>query len=350
VPGFDYRAAPHHVILGSGLRPALAALLIEQGYQRPLLVSTRGQADRATAYVEGIALADHFDGAAMHTPVEVTDQAMECLTAAAPDCLISFGGGSSTGLGKALAVRTGLPLIAIGTTFSGSEMTAALGETRDGVKRTRRHPKILPRATIYDTDLTIGLPVPIIGASGMNAIAHAVEAVYSPDANPMITPIALDAIRSMSVALRRLVATPEDPDAHEMALRGACQAGLCLNAVGMGLHHKLCHTLGGAFGLPHAETHAVLLPHAMAYNQPAVVDAAQQIAAALDGNDAAAALYALQRDVSPASSLAELGMPEDGIDHAADLATTDPYPNPRPIERGAIRELIARAWEGSPPR
>ena len=336
-------------MLGSGLRPAIARYLDESGLGAPYLVSTPGQAARARVYLEGMALAGHFASAAMHTPVTVTEQAMAGLAKVEADCIVSFGGGSSTGLGKAIAVRSGLPLLAIGTTYGGSEMTSALGETSDGVKTTRNDPRILPRATFYDVELTIGLPANVSGASGMNAIAHAVEAVYSLQANPIITPIALDAIRTLSGALPQLAANPDNRSAREAALRGACQAGLCLNAVSMGLHHKLCHTLGGTFGLPHAETHAVLLPHAMAYNQPAVAEAAGQIAAALDANDAALGLFRLQAEVAPARSLQALGMPQDGIDIAADLAAANPYANPRPIDRGAIRDLIARAWAGTAP-
>lgn len=279
--GFVYRAAPHHVMLGSGLKSAIARFLEDSSLGAPYLVTTPGQAERARDYLEGMALTGHFAGAAMHTPVTVTEQAMAALAEVGADCVVSFGGGSSTGLGKAIAVRTGLPLLAIGTTYGGSEMTSALGETSGGVKTTRNHPQILPLATFYDVELTMGLPANLSGASGLNAIAHAVEAVYSLQANPIVTPIALDAIRGLSVALPRLAADPDNRSAREAALIGACQAGLCLNAVSMGLHHKLCHTLGGAFGLPHAETHAVVLPHAMAYNQPAVTEAAAQIASAL---------------------------------------------------------------------
>ncbi len=347
---FLFAGAPQRVIFGQGLADRLPAELQRIDVQRPLLVSTPGQADKAMHYVAGVQLAGVHAHAAMHTPVEISETALAVLRGLGADAIISFGGGSATGLGKALAARTALPLIAIGTTYGGSEMTALIGETKDGVKATRRDPRVMPRATIYDVDLTLGLPVSVSAASGLNAIAHAVEAIYSADANPIVTLIALDAIRLLAGALPIIVAQPTDLAARWAALQGACEAGLCLDAVSMGLHHKLCHTLGGAFGLPHAETHAVMLPYALAYNAPAIGEALAGIGRALGSDDAVAALHALARAVAPASSLRALGMPEDGIDRAADLAAANPYWNPRPIERAPLRDLIARAWAGDSPR
>ena len=292
-----------------------------------------------------------FAGAVMHTPVEVTDRAMEMRHAACePDCVVALGGGSTTGLGKAIALRTDLPQIVLPTSYAGSEMTPILGQTSDGIKTTQSSPKILPEIVIYDVDLTLTMPPGLSATSGINAIAHAVEALYARDRNPVISLMAEEGIRTLAHALPMICAQPNDKAARTDALYGAWLCGICLGAVGMALHHKLCHTLGGPFDLPHAETHTVILPHALAYNAPAAPDAMTRIAAALGAPDAALGLYDLARKLAAPASLRDIGMPESGIDQAADLAVKNPYWNPRGIEREAIRELIARAWRGDAPQ
>src|SRR5262249_49398149 len=161
--------------------------------------------------------------------------------------------------------RTDLPQIVVPTTYAGSEMTPILGETAGGAKTTQKTLKVLPEVVIYDVELTLSLPVAISGVSGMNAIAHAIEALYAQDANPVIELMALEGIRALAGALPRIAEAPKDVEARSDALYGAWLCGVCLGSVGMALHHKLCHTLGGSFGLPHAETHTVVLPHATRY-------------------------------------------------------------------------------------
>jgi alcohol dehydrogenase class IV len=286
----------------------------------------------------------------MHTPVEVTERAMETVREVRADCLVAIGGGSTTGLGKAIALRTDLPQIVLPTSYAGSEMTPVVGQTSGGIKTTQSSPKILPEIVIYDVDLTMTMPPGLSATSGINAIAHAVEALYARDRNPVISLMAQEAIRTLAQALPTICAQPNDKTARTDALYGAWLSGICLGAVGMALHHKLCHTLGGSFNLPHAETHTVILPHALAYNAPAVPDAMAQIATALGVPDAALGLHDLARKLAAPMSLREIGMPESGIDLAADLAVKNPYWNPRGIERDAIRELIARAWRGDAPQ
>jgi maleylacetate reductase len=285
----------------------------------------------------------------MHTPVSVTDEAMRVVAEASADGLVSLGGGSTTGLGKAIALRTDLPQVVLPTTYSGSEMTPILGETKDRVKTTQKSPRVLPEVVIYDVDLTLTLPPAISATSGMNAIAHAAEALYAPQCNPITSLMAEEGVAALERALPRIVANPSDAEARADALYGAWLCGVCLGAVGMALHHKLCHTLGGSFNLPHAETHTVVLPHVIAYNAPAVPDAVARLACALRVPDAARGLFDLAGRLGAPRSLKELGMREVDIDVAADLAVARPYWNPRPIERIAIRDLIARAWAGSPP-
>jgi alcohol dehydrogenase class IV len=229
-------------------------------------------------------------------------------------------------------------------------MTPILGETAGGVKTTTRDMGFLPETVIYDIDLTMTLPPALSGTSGINAIAHAVEALYAQDRSPLIDIMAEQSIAALARALPVIARDPQDRAARSDALYGAFLAGACLGAVGMALHHKLCHTLGGTFDLPHADTHTIVLPHAVAYNASGAPEAMRRIAVALGVNDPARGLFDLAGAVGARRALRDIGMPEAGIDTAADLAVKNPYWNPRPIARGAIRDLIARAWAGEEPR
>ena len=348
---FVYNGLPARVIFGSGTLSQLEAEIDRLGVKRILVLATPHQeadANRTAARL-GNKAAGVFAQAAMHTPVDVTERAMTAVSALKADGTLAIGGGSTTGLGKAIALRTDLPQIVVPTTYAGSEMTPILGETRDGAKTTIRNLKVLPETVIYDVDLTLTLPAGLSGTSGINAIAHAVEALYAQDRNPVMSLMAEDGIRALAKALPAIAAKPLDREARTSALYGAWLCGLCLGSVGMALHHKLCHTLGGSFDLPHAGTHTVILPHALAYNAPAAPDAIAAIARALGVTDTAKGLYDLAGTVGAKRSLKELGMPESGIDRAAELALANPYWNPRPLERTSIRALIARAWAGEPP-
>lgn len=348
---FVYHSAPIRVLFGAGKWRQLPEELTRLGVSRALVLATPRQTRQVADISDliGGRLAGVFTGAVMHTPVDVTEQAMAKVREADADCVIAIGGGSTTGLGKAIALRTDLPQIVLPTSYAGSEMTPILGETSGGIKTTQSSPKILPEVVIYDVDLTMAMPARLSATSGINAIAHAVEALYARDRNPIISLMAQEGIGTLAHALPRIGAQPNDKAARSDALYGAWLCGVCLGAVGMALHHKLCHTLGGLFNLPHAETHTVILPHALAYNSAAAPDAVARIAAALGVPDPALGLYDLARQLGAPQSLHAIGMPESGIDRAADLAVTNPYWNPRAIERTAIRDLIARAWRGEPP-
>ncbi|WP_371866550.1 maleylacetate reductase [Pseudoduganella dura] len=339
------------VIFGAGTLTRTGEELATLGCGRALVLSTPEQEEAAHALKErlGSTCVAVFTQAAMHTPVEVTARALERLKVAGADCLVALGGGSAIGLAKALALRTGLPQIAIPTTYAGSEATPILGQTDSGVKTTQRTPDVLPEVIIYDVDLTLTLPPLLSATSGMNAIAHAVEALYARDANPVISLLAEQGITALARALPRIVSNPGDIDARSDALFGAWACGTCLGAVGMSVHHKLCHTLGGSFDLPHAPTHAVLLPHAVAYNAGHAPDAMVRIARALSSDSAAHGLYRLARSLGVPAGLKELGMPEAGLDDAVRLAVAAPYWNPRPIEAAGIRRLLDNAFHGRSP-
>ncbi len=319
--------------------------------KRALIVCTPQQRDQAEHVRDllGDSAAAIFSGASMHTPVEVTVEAMRIVEDKQIDCLVAIGGGSTTGLSKAIAYRTDLPQIVIATTYAGSEMTPILGQTEGGVKTTLRDQKVLPEVVIYDVRLTLTLPPDISGTSGINAIAHAVEALYAENKNPETSSKAEEGIAKLARALPTIVADPQNMDARTDALAGASLCGQCLANVGMALHHKLCHTLGGSFGLPHAATHTAMLPHATAYNSGADPLAMQQIAQALGAASAPLGLFELGHAVNARMALRDLGLAESDLDRAAELAVQNPYWNPRPVEREAIRDLLQMAWSGNPP-
>lgn len=350
---FTYTAQPARVLFGAGMLQQLGAEIDRLGARRALVLSTPEQAATAEqiAALLGTRAAGVFPHAAMHVPIETAREAREVARRLGADCTVAVGGGSTTGLGKAVALESGLPIIAIPTTYAGSEVTPVYGITENGVKRTGRDPRVLPRTVIYDPELTLTLPFSMTVTSAFNAMAHAAEGLYAPDSNPVIMLMAEEGIRASAAALAPLQANPQHLGARGEALYGAWLCGTVLGSITMGLHHKLCHTLGGSFNLPHAETHTVVLPHALAYNAPETPEAMRRLGRALNrGSDAPAALQALARSFGAPSSLAELGLPASALDRAADLAVQTPYPNPRPLNREAIRGLLQRAFDGAPPQ
>jgi maleylacetate reductase len=348
---FVYTGLQGRVLFGSGSIEKVAEEIRALSCKRALVLSTHQQSALAEDLAArlGDLSAGTFTGAAMHTPVEVTEAALQVVRQRQADCTVAIGGGSTTGLGKAIALRANLAQIVVPTTYAGSEATPILGETEAGVKTTRRTLKILPQVIVYDVDLTLSLPVPMSVTSGLNAIAHAVEALYSPEANPVVALLAKDGIAALARALPVIVKDATDRDARSAALYGAWLCGVCLGSVGMSLHHKLCHVLGGSFNLPHAETHAVVLPHAVAYNEPAATDALRPIAEMLEAPTAADGLFNLGQRLGAPTTLKEVGMPLEGIETAATLAVASPYPNPRPLDRDAIRKLLDDAYHGRRP-
>lgn len=348
---FTYQGLPVRVRFASGAIAFLGEEAAGLRVRRAMLISTPAQAptaeDLTRRHPETIAAT--FTDAQMHTPFEVTERALRTAREAECDGLIALGGGSTIGLAKAIALRTDLPQIAIATTYAGSEATPILGETKDGLKTTIRDMRVLPEVILYDVDLTLTLPVGLSMTSGLNAIAHAAEALYARDGNPLIALLAEDGIRAMAAALPAIRHDPMDTDARAKALYGAWACGTCLGAVGMSLHHKLCHTLGGSFGLPHAETHAILLPHSIAYNEQAAPVAMQRIADALGSRHAAEGLFALSQKIGAPSALKDVGMRSEDIEQAADLAVENPYWSPRPLERESIGRLLRNAFQGRPP-
>jgi alcohol dehydrogenase class IV len=342
VAPFVFAGLPARVLFGPG-RLADAKNEAERlGMRRALVVTGKRQAALGAQVAQRLDAAT-FDGAVMHTPIAVTEGAMAVVRAESIDGIVSIGGGSAIGLGKALALRTDLPQLCVPTTYAGSEMTPILGETAGGSKTTRRDPRIQPETVLYDPELTRTLPDALAATSGLNALAHAVEALYAPDANPITSLMAEEGIRALARAL------PLRAAARDEALYGAWLCGGVLGATQMSLHHKLCHVLGGTFELPHSETHAVLLPHAVAYNAPAASDAIGRVARALSVPVAAAGIFDLSRALGAPASLEAIGMRHADLDRAADVAAQNPYANPRPVTRDGVRALLEDAFRGRRP-
>jgi maleylacetate reductase len=349
---FVYNQLPGRVVFGTGALDQLPREIELLGAKHALVLSTPGQKARAQGLADrlGSRCAGVFPHAVMHVPIETAREARTEASRLGADCAVAFGGGSTIGLAKAIAMELRLPILAIPTTYSGSEMTAVHGITEAGIKRTGRDQGVLPRTVIYDPALTVGLPVAVSVTSACNAIAHAVEALYAQDCNPVSSLMAEEGMRALARGLPRVVKAPSDLDARSDCLYGAWLCGAVLGAVGTALHHKLCHVLGGTWNLPHAETHTVILPHAMAYNYAAARAAMRAAERALNVPQAAQGIYDLMKGLGAPLALRDIGMPETGLDRAAELATQQPYFNPRPVERSGIRALLDAAFHGRRPQ
>jgi len=353
IHAFTYQALPMRVVFGVGVLARLPEEVAALGLHRVLVLCSPEQEEtgRQVAAALGERSAGVLAEARMHVPVEVARRARDLAAELGADGCVAVGGGSAVGLGKAIALEHGLPVIAVPTTYAGSEMTPVWGLTEAGEKRTGRDVRVLPVSVLYDPELTVGLPALMSATSGMNAVAHAVEGLYAPDASPVISLMAEEGVRALAGALPRVVADGTDVDARSDAQYGAWLCGAVLGATTMSLHHKLCHTLGGTLDLPHAPTHTVVLPHALAFNQPAAPQAVAALARALgEVPDPARELWELAGRLGAPRSLAELGMREDDVPRIAELAVARPYANPRPVTRDAVESLLRAAWAGDPPQ
>jgi alcohol dehydrogenase class IV len=351
VKSFVYNGLPARVVFGAGALARLPEELDRLGAKRALVLSTPEQKDsaREVAKALGARCAGTYDKAVMHVPVEIAEDARRVACELGADCCVTVGGGSTTGLGKAIALTSAVPILAVPTTYAGSEMTPIYGITEGGAKKTGRDVRVLPQAVIYDPALTLSLPPALSAASGMNAIAHAVEAMYSHEGNPIVSLMAEEGIRALAASLPVIVEKPRDLPSRSEALYGAWLCGIVLGSAGMALHHKLCHVLGGSFNLPHAETHSIVLPHAVRYNESAAADAMTRITKALQSESAAAGLYDLEKKLGLPLRLADIGMKEADLERAARIATEAPYPNPRKVEYAPVLELLRNAYQGRRP-
>lgn len=348
---FVYEALPMRVVFGLGALRRLTEEAARLGLRRALVLATPEQAHLAEAArsLLGDLVAGTFAHARQHVPAATVAAALRLADEVGADGCVAIGGGSTIGLGKALALRRGLPTVAVPTTYAGSEMTPIWGLTEGARKRTGRDPAVLPRTVLYDPELTLTLPVEVSAASGLNAMAHAVEALYAPEGSPVIAAWAEHAVRDLAQALPAIAADPADPLVRVEALRGAWLCGACLGVTTMGLHHKLCHVLGGRLDLPHAQTHAVLLPHVAAYNLDAVPTARRALGRALGVGSPALGLAELAARLGVPTSLAQLGVRERDLPGVLDEVLARPYANPRPVSRESLERLLRAALLGEPP-
>nr|WP_255599377.1 maleylacetate reductase [Hasllibacter sp. MH4015] len=348
----DHLASDQTVAFGAGIRRKARDHADAAGCGRVLVLTTPHQSDLGLELAEilGPMAAGIFSKAAMHTPTDVTAEALSHLQDAGADSVLSVGGGSTIGLGKAISLRTGARQIALPTTYAGSECTPILGQTENGVKTTISDPKLRPQVVLYDAELVATLPVEMTVTSAFNAMAHAVEALYAKDRNEAATQLSLDGLAAFRRALPEVLADPTDLSARQATQEGAWACGTVLGQVGMALHHKLCHTLGGALNLPHAETHTIILPHALAYNAPAAAEELAPLRDVFGQDDPARAMWDFAASLGAPMALKDLGVTEGDLDRMADLATQNPYWNPRKITAEGIRALLHRAWAGRPPQ
>ncbi|HTA46884.1 MAG TPA: maleylacetate reductase [Bryobacteraceae bacterium] len=348
---FVYDQPGSRVIFGVGAFDRLADEVKRLSVSRAMVISTpeqRREAEEGARLLGGLGVGI-FSQAVMHVPIEIARAAREVARQLNADCCVAIGGGSTIGLAKAIALESDLPILAVPTTFAGSEMTPIYGLTEGGSKKTGRDRRVLPKTVVYDPALTMSLPPRIAGPSGMNAIAHCVEGLYAEDGNPLISLFAAEGIRALARSLPLIAREPQNVEARGDALYGAWLAGTVLGAVSIGVHHKLCHTLGGSFNLPHAELHTVILPHAVAFNRDAAPEAMRIVADSLGVKEAAQGLYDLAFAIGAPVALKEIGMPAAGLERAAELATRNPYPNPRPVDYAGVLELLRNAYCGSRP-
>lgn len=353
---FTYEALPGRVIFGPGAgREKLSAEIDYLCAERVLLIATEQEREFAEELSAplGDRVVGTFTDVRPHVPVEVAESARDAASEKDADCLLSIGGGSTTGTAKAVALETALPIVAVPTTYAGSEMTPIWGMTEKGRKTTGNSLSVLPKVVIYDPELTFSLPDFITGPSAMNAMAHCVEAFYASGANPITSLMAEEGIRALARGVPVAVRKPEDVDARGETLYGAYLAGSALAVTGAGLHHKICHVLGGAYDLPHAETHTIVLPHAVAFNEPAMPKIAPRIAEALDSEgteSAATGLYELVEKIGAKTALEDIGMKEEYIDEVVpQILEAAPEDNPRPVDEEGVRGILEGAYAGRRP-
>jgi alcohol dehydrogenase class IV len=340
---FVHETRPQRVRFGTGgAATALAEEVALLGAVRVMVITTASATAAADRITAGLPVALRYDDVAMHVPVEVAERARRAAADHEVDALVSIGGGSATGLAKAVALTTGLPVVAVPTTYAGSEATDVWGLTEGARKTTGTDPRVLPRAIVYDAELTTSLPVPMSVASGVNALAHCVDSMWAPRTDPVDQALALEGIRALRTGLPMVVGDPCNLAGREHTLYAAYLAAVAFASAGSGLHHKICHVLGGMFGLPHAQTHAVVLPHVLAFNGPAAPDASRRIADALDMS-----LPALLDLLDAPKALRDLGFAESDIPAAVEVILPSvPEGNPRPVTAEDLTVLVRAAWEG----
>ncbi len=347
---FDHTTLPQRVVFASGGAARNIAAQVELlGAERILLIAGRTSSPLAETVALDVPVVARIDRVRQHVPIGHAEAATALAMDVAADAIVAIGGGSATGLAKIVAIRTGLPIVSVPTTFAGSEATDVWGLTEGGRKVTGADPLALPAVIVYDATLTAGLPTRLAIASGLNAVAHAVDAFWAPRADPVNRALGTEGLTALVAGLHGMRASADDLGARERTLYGAYLAAVAFASAGSGIHHKICHVLGGRFGLSHAEMHAVVLPHVAAFLVPAAPDAAARISAAFGGAPAHLALFRFSEQLDAPRSLRELGLREADLPEAARLALEAVPPStPRPVSLADMRQLLTAAWAGTP--
>ncbi|MEY9838164.1 maleylacetate reductase [Streptacidiphilus sp. EB103A] len=349
---FEHEGLAQRVLFGSGeAAQAVAAETERLDARRVMVIAGKGERELAESVTAGLPVAVRHDEVVMHVPVEVAERARSVAAAHDVDAIVCVGGGSTTGLAKAVALTAGVPIVAVPTTYAGSEATNVWGLTEGAKKTTGVDARVLPRAIVYDASLMLGLPVAMSVASGLNALAHCVDSMWAPRADPIDRALAAEGIRALRIGLPQVVAAPRGLEGREYALYGAYLAAVAFASAGSGLHHKICHVLGGRFDLPHAQTHAVVLPYVLAFNVPNAPEAERRIAVAFDARTAVEGLRQLRTELDAPTALRDYGLSEADIPDAVEaILPAVPADNPTPVDSHNLARLLHAAWEGADPR
>ena len=351
---FHYKALPIDVHFGVGKSNEAKDVLLQHGYKKVLVITTPGQEESGRQLAKELQeiCGGVYPYAVMHVPVEVADRAVEFVKDNDIDCCLGLGGGSTIGLAKIIALKTHLPIVAIPTTYAGSEMTPIYGFTENNLKTTGKDNHVLPKVVIYDPNLNRTLPAKISACSGMNAMAHAIEALYAEDKNPIVSLMAIESIKALQFSLPVIVEDLTNISARQKASYGAWLAGMCLGSVGMAIHHKICHALGGTFNLPHAQAHAITLAYSVHYNRNADIEAMDRLVEAFgvsSREEIGLVIYCLNQCLGIDLALKDIGLPKEGPAKVARIVCDSPYYNPREYNYDELEKLLNKAYLGLPP-
>jgi maleylacetate reductase len=348
---FVHDNLPQRVCFGSGAAAThIHRAIGELGGSRVMVVSSERDASQAEKVTAEVPVVLRYHDVVMHVPVEVAERARVAAAAAGADIVVAIGGGSATGLAKAIAMTGGLPIIAVPTTYAGSEATPVWGLTSGDTKTTGTDLAVLPKVVVYDATLTLTLPVDMSVASGLNALAHCVDSLWAPNADPINAALATEGIRALAAGLPRVAADPAGLPGREHTLYAAYVSAVAFASAGSALHHKICHVLGGKYNLPHAQTHATVLPYVLAFNGPAASEAEARIAGAFGTETALQGLQTLRAKLDAPRALRDYGLREESIpEAAAAILPSVPSSNPRPVSAADLEALLRAAWAGTDP-
>jgi alcohol dehydrogenase class IV len=347
---FTHETLSQRVVFAAGASPEAVAAEVEAlGGSRVMLIASDREKDLADPIAKEIPVVLRHEEVVMHVPMEVARRARQAAVDAGADVVVSVGGGSTTGLAKAVAMTTGLPIVAVPTTYAGSEATNVWGLTEGETKTTGVDNAVLPASVVYDASLLTTLPGELTVASGLNAMAHSVDSMWGPRVDPIDQALAQEGIRALATGLLTVADDSTNVEGIEQTLYGAYLAAVAFASAGSGMHHKICHVLGGMFNLPHAQTHAVVLPYVLAFNAPNAPEAQARIATAFGTETASQGLAALRQVLAAPKALRDYGMPEDGIAKAlGPITKAIPDNNPAAVTDENLTALLRAAWAGDP--